>query len=102
MFRYPEFPIENHEIRTEDGYILSLQRINYRPERKTRPTDTGEFDVTKDLKEETKNVQENQITPSVDESDRVKVPVLMVHGFVCNADQWCLNSPDKVLREKKL
>lgn len=68
---------EYHEIISEDGYILTLMRIFKKEEH---------IEITKD--EASVNLKKKPV-------------VLVVHGFLCKAEHWCMVSPDKGLRKKK-
>jgi len=84
MFDKSDFMLENHEVITEDGYILSLQRINY----------CGNRNASQELDSRDSGLNKDDL-----EKQEKKTPVLFIHGFVASAEIWCSNSLDKCLRE---
>jgi len=69
----PSYPLESHQIETEDNYILTLTRV-----RSSKSEQWANFGSS-----------ETQRKPAV----------LFVHGFMCSGNNWIMNSPDKVLRK---
>ncbi|OXA55776.1 Lipase 3 [Folsomia candida] len=77
MLTISDYPLEPHYPETEDGYILTLYRLNINPPIST--SGENNEDEVSELKT----------------SDRP--PVLLVHGMMCAGTEWLCNSPEKVL-----
>lgn len=70
--------LENHDVVTRDGYILTLSRVI----------------ILKDLEPSKEDVGEKRGSPL-----RLP-PVLLMHGLICQGSHWLLNTEEKCLRKK--
>ncbi|GBG75429.1 hypothetical protein CBR_g20059 [Chara braunii] len=68
------YPCEEHEVTTDDGFILTLQRIPYGL--KGADSGHGDGDMSK---------------------DRRRPPLLMQHGLFSGGESWLLSPPDENL-----
>jgi hypothetical protein len=64
--------LESHEVKTEDGYLLSLYRV---PE-----------------ENQSKSVEDLQ-------KKKLRQPVLLIHGLAADGSFWLINDRDKSLRK---
>jgi pimeloyl-ACP methyl ester carboxylesterase len=79
-----EYKLKSHQVQTEDGYILTVQRVHERAEDVGWPYGP---DLLPPIKEEV-----NEASP--------KPVVLIVHGFQCSSSDWFQqNGEEKTLRE---
>ena len=76
MLAYHAYPFEEHQVVTEDGYILTLFRIP-----------NG------------KNVNENEIGEGNENKNQTKKrrPVLIQHGLLTSSNDWLLQSSEEAL-----
>lgn len=66
---------ERHEVTTEDGYILQVQRLLKRDN--SSPIDASD------------NGKGLEITDTLEQPQPRRPAVLLVHGLLCRGESWC-------------
>lgn len=81
MIELHGYPVESHEVRTKDGYILKMHRIP----RKIKNKST------------TENETEDTVKKLDEDDDKKLPPVFIMHGLMCSDAIWTITGPGKAL-----